>query len=379
MRRILAICTSHIGGVLLITPALELLHRFYPQAEISVLVRKGTDAVLENNPLIKQVYIDGEITSNQRMHERTKSSLGKRFSQIPTGLKLVRVLRRQRFDLAVDFSGGDRGAILAFLSGSRERIGYQSKRAFIGKRHMYTRLFARSPEPVHKVLEHAELVLQFAACEGASRAPVGPLVLKCSPENLAWAESEWQQSAHGNGPRVLIHPTSRVAYKCWDSKKWVEVIGQLQKNFDARLMVTCSPDPKEIAMAETIVKGCPVAPAARLGGLNLGQLAALIQKADLFLGVDSAPMHIAAAVGTPVVALFGPSNDAQWAPWGEGHRVVRHPCSCLASKKVSCSPEKGMDCLNQISAEEFYRETVTILSRIPMAAAVAADSCSPSA
>ena len=369
MRRILAICTSHIGGVLLTTPALELLRRFYPQAEISVLVRKGTDAVLENNPLIKQVYTTGEITSNQRMHVRTRSSLGKRLKQIPTGLKLVQVLRRQRFDLAVNFSGSDRGAILGFLSGSRERIGYQSEHTFIGKRRMYTRLFAPPPEPRHKVLEHAGLVLQFAGGKGASRAPVGPLVLKCSPENLAWAESEWQQSAGAGGPRVLIHPASRVAYKCWAPEKWVEVIGQLQKVFNPRLMVTCGPGAREIKMTETIVGRGPAAPTARLGDLNLGQLTALIQKADLFLGVDSAPMHIAAAVGTPVVALFGPSSDVLWGPWGEGHRIVRRSCSCLASKKSLCSSEKGVDCLNQISAKDFYREIAAILSQVPMAAA----------
>jgi heptosyltransferase-3 len=371
MRRILAICTSHIGGVLLITPALELLRRIYPQAEISVLVRKGADAVLENNPVIKQLYTDGEITSNQRMRERTRSSLGKRLRQIPTGLKLVQVLRRQRFDLAVDFSGSDRAAIFAFLSGSRKRIGYESKGTFVGKRRMYTRLFPRSPERGHNVLENAELVLQFAASEGVSRAPVGPLVLKCSPKNLDWAESEWRKSARGSGPRVLIHPASRVAYKCWAPEKWTELIGQLQTTFNARLMVTCSPDPKEIKMAESIVGRGPAAPAARLGDLNLGQLAALIQKADLFLGVDSAPMHIAAAVGTPVVALFGPSNDARWGPWGEGHRIVRHPCSCLASKKSLCSPDKGMDCLNKVSVEEFYRETVAVLSRVPRSTAPA--------
>src|SRR5215472_1892487 len=114
MRRILAICTSHIGGVLLITPALELLRQFFPQAEISVLVRRGTEAVLENNPHIKEIYTDGELTSNQHMHKSTKSSLAKRYSQIPRGLRLIRKLRRQHFDLAIDFNGSDRAAIVAF-------------------------------------------------------------------------------------------------------------------------------------------------------------------------------------------------------------------------------------------------------------------------
>lgn len=364
MRRILAICTSHIGGVLLITPALELLHRFFPQAEISVLVRRGTEAVLENNPLINQVYTDGEITSNQQMHKSTKSSLARRLRQVPRGLRLIRELRRQHFDLAIDFNGSDRAAILAFCSGAKERVGYKPTGGFMGKSRLFTQVFPETPEPKHRVLEMAELVFQLARSRSqtASDQPVGGLVLKPTTENLSWAEQQWNLHAAGAGARILLHPTSRVAYKCWAPPKWAEIVGRLQKDFDARIMLTCSPDTTEIRMAEEILSLCPKKPMTKLGGMTLGHLAALIQCADLFLGVDSAPMHIAAAVGTPVVALFGPSNDVLWGPWGKGHRVVRRPCPCLGGKKSLCSPEKGMDCLNNVPAEELYRAAADVLS-----------------
>jgi heptosyltransferase-3 len=365
MRRILVICLGHIGDALLITPALELLSRFFPDAEISVVVRKGTEAVLENNPFIKTTYIYGEITSNQQMHRRTKSSLGRRLGQIPQGLRLIQQLRRQHFDLAMDLNGGDRAAIMTFLSGAKDRVGYQPAGGFKGKSRAYTQTFARPSGPRHRVLYATDLVFQFAASRPQSTADqfeVGPLVLRPTAENSAWADIEWKIHPTDARPRVLLHPTSRVAYKCWAPAKWAQVIERLQKTFNARLMLTCSPDPKEMKMAEAIRDLCAAKPEVRLGNLSLGQLAALIQRADLFLGVDSAPMHMAAAVGTPVIAVFGPSDDLSWSPWGKKNRVVRRPCPCLDSKKALCSAEQGMDCLNGVPAEDVWQAASEILS-----------------
>lgn len=350
------------------TPALELLRQFFPQAEISVLVRRGTEVVLENNPFVKAIYTDGEITSNQHMHKSTKSSFGKRLSQVPRGLGLIRELRRQHFDLAIDFNGSDRAAILAFCSGARQRVGYKPTGGFLGKSRLFTQVYPETPDPKHRVMDMAELVFQLAPGRSELASPrleVGGLVLKPSVENLKWAENQWNQQAAGSGPRVLLHPTSRVAYKCWAPRKWAEVIGRLQKSFAARMMVTCSPDEKEIKMAEEVLKLCPERPASIFGGISLGQLAALIESAALFMGVDSAPMHIAAAVRTPVVAVFGPSNDVLWGPWGKGNRVVRRQCPCLESKQTLCSPEKGLDCLNNVPAEEVYWAAAEVLNASP--------------
>jgi heptosyltransferase III len=363
MRRILVIGMGHIGDALLITPALELLSRFFPQAEISVVARRGTEAVLENNPFIKQIYTAGEITSNQQMHRRTKSSLGKRLGQIPRGLRLIRQLRQQHFDLVIDFNGGDRAAIMAFCSGARERVAYRPPSGF--KSRAYTHVFDRAPGPRHKVCSMTDLVFQFAGTRpdtAAQKFTVGPLILKPTAKNSSWAEAEWQSPDADARPRVVLHPTSRVVYKCWAPEKWADVIERLQKTADARLMLTCSPDPKEIKMAEAVLDLCSVRPESRLGNVSLGQLAALVERADLFLGVDSAPMHMAAAVGTPVIAVFGPSNEVHYGPWGANNRVVRRPCPCLESGNTLCSPTQGMDCLNRVPAEDVYRAAAEILS-----------------
>lgn len=347
------------------TPAVELLTRLFPQAEISVLIRKGTQAVLENNPHVKHVYTDGEITSNQQMRKGSKSSLAARLGQLPRAWRLIRELRRQHFDLVVSFNGGDRAAFLSFFSGARERIGQTPKGGLWWKSRIYTQLFARPVPPIHRVLAMTDLVTQFARSRPeftGKELSVGPLILKPTPENSVWAEAEWKALDVDERPRVLVHPTSRVRYKCWAPEKWAEVVSELQKDFSARVMVTCSPDPKEMEMVERTLSLCPSRPAAKLGGLTLGQLAALMERADLFLGVDSAPMHMAAAVGVPVVAVFGPSNDADWSPWGKINRVVRRPCPCLAKKETACSPEQGMNCLNDLTAAEVYQAAADVLS-----------------
>jgi heptosyltransferase-3 len=109
-------------------------------------------------------------------------------------------------------------------------------------------------------------------------------------------------------------------------------------------------------MAEETLTLCPERPVALLGGMTLGSLAALIQRADLFLGVDSAPMHIAAAVGTPLIGLFGPSNEKIWGPWGQTEWIVRHPCICLETRQRHCAEAQGMKCLNDLTVEELLEK-----------------------
>ncbi len=369
INRILVIRMGHIGDVVLVTPALGLLNRLFPQAEISVLVRSGTEAMLQNHPLIKRIYSGGEIVGNQQMHKRTKASLFQRLRQIPRGIKLLRELRRRHFDLVVDFSGGDRSMLYAFFSGAPERVCYRrQEQQFFGKHRFYTHVY---PDPgiVHKVVKDAALLHSFAIATGRTEVPErefkpGPLVLIPPPQDLEWAEKRWAAIGNGKRPRVVLHPASRVLYKCWNSQKWAAVISQLQAEFDAQVVVTSGPDSKERELAKAVVGLCPRPIQTQLGDVSLSQLAALIQNADLFLGVDTAPMHIAAGVGTKVIAVFGPSRHEIWAPWGSAHRVVRRPCPCLESGERRCDETAGMECLMNLTAEEVYEAARSALLEI---------------
>jgi heptosyltransferase-3 len=325
--------------------------------------------MLQNFPLIKRIYTSGDITGTQQMHVAARTSLWRRLQQVPRGLKLILALRRESFDLVVDFRGTDRSAIFAFLCGAPERIGYTARggAGFFRKDRLYTHVCHNTDKRKHSVLKDLELLRSFALATGRAKAPgqelsAGPLVLNPVAADLSWAEAQWTMMAVGGARRLVVHPTSRVLYKCWAPAMWAAVIDRLQAEFNATVLVTSGPEAKELELARTITGLCSKPIHTRLGDLSLGQLAALIQRADLFLGVDTAPMHMAAAVGTPVVAVFGPSNDLIWAPWGPGHCVVRRPCACLEAGQQRCQEAQGMDCLNSLTADEVYQAARTVLA-----------------
>jgi heptosyltransferase-3 len=363
VRQILVINMSHIGGVLLMTPALELLRKLYPAAEISALVRDDAGMVLQGNPLVAHIYTDGKITSNQKMHLRTKASFRQRLKQIPRGLKLLTALRRKRFDLAVHFTDSDRGAFCTFLSGARQRVGWRARSGFWSKNCFYTHLCPHPEKPEHKVLENFHMVCHLATLPTEAGLNPGPLAFNPVAEDLSWAQTQWQTWDSGNNLRVVVHPVSRVLYKCWEPEKWTALIEKIQNDFNATVLVTSGPEAKEIKIGAQIANACQRKIHARLGDLSLGQLAALIRHADLFLGVDTAPMHIAAAVGARVIAIFGPSNDEVWSPWGAGHRVIRRPCPCLKSGVRRCQEYHGMDCLKELTVEEVYCAAKDVLQK----------------
>ena len=150
------------------------------------------------------------------------------------------------------------------------------------------------------------------------------------------------------GGFIQLHPGSRWLFKCWPAAQVAELIDRLIGEGE-RIVLTGAPDPREQTMIDAIL-GRIAGPATNLAGqLGLAELAALTARAKAFVGVDSAPMHIAAAMGTPAVALFGPSGEIEWGPWMSAHRVVTsdaHPCRPCGND--GCGGSKVSDCLTTL-------------------------------
>jgi heptosyltransferase-3 len=145
---------------------------------------------------------------------------------------------------------------------------------------------------------------------------------------------------------------------------------RLAADTNAAFIVTSGPEARETQIARATAAASTRARAdLHTGDLTLRHLAALIQEAHLFLGVDTAPMHIAAAVGTRVVAVFGPSDDQMWGPWGEGHIVVRRTCHCLAQRRCGCDEATGMQCLNALKGDDVHQAAMKILTENAVARA----------
>jgi heptosyltransferase-3 len=344
---ILIIKLRHLGDVLITTPSLSALKEAYPQSRITMIVNQGTEAMVRDNPCLS------EIVALER--EPRKKPL----EELKYQLRLMARLRRKRFDLSLDFSGGDRGAILSWLSGAKERLGYHPKKK---KQWWWKKAFTqtvKTPGDQRHVVEHHLDAVRLLGIN-----PLRPaLQFFWSPKDQDSLNRILSQKGFNiTKPYVVVHPTSRWMFKTWRLDGYAQVIDHIQNNLGLTVMVTSGPDKKELEATQEILKQCQTKPLDLSGRLTLKQLGCLIAGGKLFFGVDSAPMHMAAAVGTPVVALFGPSGDHMWGPWGEGHLVIKKDWPCRPCGQDGCQGSKISKCLMEITTDEVISGIETLLN-----------------
>jgi heptosyltransferase-3 len=327
----------NIGDVLMITPLLRALRETFPAARITAIVNTGTEAMLNHNPHVDDIIV-------YRRDE--KNALRREFG-------FLREVRRRRFDLTIAGTEGDRAAWCALLSGARYRVGVKSYKwgRFDLRRRFFNLAASPSvPVPMHEVERHFFLA-EAAGLRLKSTEP-GPLVLEIPEELRRWAE---EQLAPLRPARIVqVHPVSRWLWKCWDSDAMATVIDWLQEERGTRVVVTTGPIERERRRAREIVARCRTAPLFFDGNLTLTQLAALSAGCDGYFGIDTAPMHMAAAVGIPVVALFGPTGPDSWGPWNVRGRVLSAPCACNAAHGQVCDWSEGAvrACLASIGVDQ---------------------------
>jgi heptosyltransferase-3 len=222
-------------------------------------------------------------------------------------LGYLRDLRREGYELAINLTEGDRGAFLAWLSGARDTLGFRPRKGLAARLKAF-RAVGDEHLPTHTVNKD----LQFLALLG--KAPVHKRVEMC------WGAGDREVvekllARHGLGRFALVHPVARWLFKCWNEARFARVIDHIQQRLGVPVVVTAGPAAQELARVRDLLVHCRSGPLDLSGRLSLPQLACLSARASLFLGVDTAPMHMAAAVGTPVIALFGHSKALAWGPW----------------------------------------------------------------
>lgn len=334
-----------IGDVLMMTPALAALRAHYPQARITAVVNDFTAPMLENSPHLHHVWTYQRKGGGSGFWARLRSELA-----------LARKVRWAGFDLTLDFTGGDRSAIYSLLSGAGTRLAHAKSRGPLRPQYWaYTDRVVRSEVVMHQVQLHLELLRPLGITVAEPR-----LVLRLTEAERAWAR---QQRSATAGPVVVAHLVANWLFKCWDDAKAAQVIDWLQREKGAEVWFTCGPAPAELARARAILARCQTRPRLWLGDLTLRQLAALIGAADAFLGVDTAPMHMAAALGTPLVALFGPTQPAIWKPWAMQSVVLRGACPCERGDQ-RCDWAGVRDCLQAITGSAVQAELVQILESV---------------
>jgi heptosyltransferase-3 len=338
-RRILCLKLKHIGDVLLMTAAVRALRLAWPESAIAAMVPRGTEGVLHGNPDLDQVF-----TFDRRAGARG-------------AMESVQVVRRFTPDLVLALGDGDREALLAWLSGAPHRVGFLPRFSGQWRRMLLTRAVASKRG--HTVDHDLDLVRAL----GVGVQGVGPVLTIAADVRQRMADRLRSLGLHDGELLVVVHPVSRWLFKAWPGVSCAETLVRLRRRGVA-VVVTSGPEAREMAVARAIVARADVPVIPLIGQTSLTELAAVLADAVVFVGVDSAPMHMAAALGTPVVALFGPSGEHQWGPWGVGHVVLTSPYLCRPCGQDGCLGTKRSDCLEAIPSERIIRAIEPFLSGV---------------
>jgi lipopolysaccharide heptosyltransferase II len=315
VRRILVIRLDLIGDVVLSLPAVRALHRAYPHAEIDFLAQPSSAPILTGQPHIARV-----LTPDATFWRRP-AALWRRANR-KAALALLHQLRAPRYDLCVSISG-DRASILARLSGARRRVGY-AREAYRGL------LSDPVPGGRYAIQRHeVEYVRELARAAGARDAEADLPELCVLPEAAAAVAAllaEHRLDAVPS-PLIALHAGARNGLaKRWPTAAWAALAGLLAARLGARVVLVGAPGDGEVA--DEIVRVAQVTVANLTGRTTLPELAALLARCDLLVSGDSGPLHIACAVGTPVVGLYGPTDPEISGPLGRRAVVLRQPLWC---------------------------------------------------
>lgn len=357
--RALVIKLRHHGDVLLASPVFAALKAAAPHVEIDALVYDDTREMLTLHPSIRVVHTVGRQWRRLPVHRKLAAELG-----------LLRTLARRRYDLVIHLTDSPRGASLVRLLRPRWSVAPDEPARGRLWRSTFTHLFRLVRGRRHTVEMHLDALRRIGIQPDEA---VRRLVLVAGDEAEADVRSRLAALGLADRGFVHLHPTSRWLFKCWPAERNAALIDALHARGE-RVVVTAAPATAERAMVERILAACQARPVDLSGQLTLKGLAALARHAKVFVGVDSAPMHIAAAMGTPVVALFGPSGDVEWAPWRTPHRIVasaEHPCRPCGND--GCGGGKVSECLTTIPAARVLAAIDDVLARTaPARVAVAA-------
>jgi len=345
--KILILKFRNIGDVLLITPLLSNLKLCYPDARIDIGVNKNTDSMLTLNNNVDNIIV----------YDREGIKALSLFKKIWKEVKFSFFFRKENYDIVISLTEGDRGAQIAWLSGASIRIGYSNSNRIL--KNAFTHYLSK--QGFRHTLE----------------TNLDPLRVLGLPINNKKVEIFWSKKdakvieSHVSKLEqefIHIHPVSRWLFKCIADATIAQIIDFCEIELNRRVVITAAPVQAELSKVDSILNLCKSIPVNLSGKLTLKQTAALNKKSKLFIGVDTAIMHISAANDTPVLAFFGPSGANHWGPWDNRlmessyvrtsgfqtmgmHRVFSESRECQPCGKDGCNGTKISNCLMDLNID----------------------------
>jgi lipopolysaccharide heptosyltransferase II len=345
--KILIVRLRLIGDVVFTTPVLRALRRLHPDAELTYLVEPLAAPVVQGNPHLNDILVIPKRPGLRRLAD---------------DLAWARRLRARRFDIVVDMHGGPRSAFLTWASGAPRRIGYR----MAGHSWMYTELIDRPDDlgPRHSVVRQWDLLAPF----GADAPTPARDSVEMAGDAAAAARIDTVLRQAGIGPLhplVVLHVSAGNPFRRWPQEAFAEVIADLARRDPVRRFMVTS-GPSDAGAARAIVEaacarlGPAAAGAIAHGQFDVAELRALAERAAVYIGGDSGPLHIAATTPTPIVALFGPTLAERSMPWRDprwfAEAIDSGPLPCRPCHQRHCEPG-DFRCLTGISADRVVAAT----------------------
>lgn len=339
-RRILISRLRFIGDVVLTTPVIRALKRHYGKADLYYLAEAGPAAVLAGNPHLEEVIVlPNELLPGRSLLTRCGEQLG-----------FLRALRKRRFDLVIDLFGNPRSALLTLATGARYRVGYDVR----GRGAVYNVKIRRSAS-LQAVDAYLDAVRTIGVPASDDRTEV-----HFSAEDAAWADSWLAERGADDDRRIAaLNPGASWPAKTWSASCFTELARRMIEALNLRVLLIAGPGQWEAMTGLADMAGLAV-PVVETGSLT--RLAALIQRCDLFVSNDSGPMHVAAAVNTPTIGLFGPSNPRIWFPYAksEGHIALETGAEDCCGRDFCVRP---VPCIESISPSRVLAAAESVLHR----------------
>lgn len=353
-RRVLVVSLRYLGDALLATPAIAALARTWPECAIDVLTFRAAAPMLAGNAAVSRLILVAER---------------------PSAGELLRTLAGlwRRYDLALVAQSGTRPFLYGWAAGRRTVAFVPGKRSKAWwKRALLTRAVTfRADAPT--VLENARLAAAAgaAADDIAVTAPSAALDVAALAAHIGVALSP--------GAYTVLHPSPRTRPKRWTREGWRSLIAHLVDR-GQRVVVTGGPGDEEARYVASLLEGLDADRVHNVQGrLSLAELADLVRHARLFVGVDTGTTHVAAATGTPTLAIFGPTDPVVWGPWGGApyERVAavqkrsnviliqNASLPCVPCQQEGCErhPQSRSDCLDQLAPSRVIAEVDRVLAR----------------
>jgi len=341
---ILIVKLSAIGDVIHTLAFLDVLHQNFPRAKIDWLVEEGAAGVIEGHPAIRRVIISRrkswwlKLVEDRRLREVSREILS-----------FLKDLRRYRYDWVIDLQGLLKSGVLAGLSRGERKVGMSGAREGAW-------LFLKEPPARVNYDQHAiDRYLEVATQLGCqwdrwdNRIPVSETHRRALDQLLA---------GHGftGGNLVAINPMAKWKTKLWEPDLFAALGNRILREFPCQVVFTGSLDDRPvIENISSMMKNRPLNLAGKTG---LKELACLYGRCRVLVTTDTGPMHMAAAMGCSVVALFGPTSPLRTGPYGSGHRVVTSGAACSPCLKKTCDQ---WSCMRDITVESVFEAVREVL------------------